>query len=174
MAPPDEVVSDLSTYTGTWTLDPARTTIEFHTKAVWVLPVTGTARALEGSGTVAPDGTLTGSLVVDAASIDTKNTKRDAHLRTADFFDVANHPALTFAVTSGRVTAPGEVELRGDLIIHGQSRPFTVPGRLASTGTDATVTTEVHIDRSEFGLHWTKLGAGLHNRVVVSAHFDKA
>ena len=173
MTTPNEVASDLSTLTGTWTLDPARTSIEFHTKAVWLLPVVGTAKAIEGSGAVAPDGTLSGTLVVDAASIDTKNKKRDAHLRTEDFFEVVKYPTITFTAASGRLTAPGRVELVGDLTVHGRSTPLTLTGEVTAAGTAATVTTEVEIDRSQFGMTWTKLGAGLHNRIVVSAHFDK-
>jgi polyisoprenoid-binding protein YceI len=173
MTSPNEVASDLSSFTGTWTLDPARTSIEFHTKAMWFLTVVGTAKATEGSGAVASDGTISGTLVVDAGSIDTKNKKRDTHLRTEDFFEVVKYPTVTFTVASGRLTAPGRVELVGDLTLHGQSRSLTLTGQVEVVGTSATVTTEVEIDRSQFGLTWTKMGAGLHNRVVISARFDK-
>ena len=73
-----QAISDL---TGTWTLDPRRAEIQFHTKAMWVLPVSGTLRVTEGSGVVGGDGRVTGCLVVDANSIDTKNKRRDEHLR---------------------------------------------------------------------------------------------
>jgi polyisoprenoid-binding protein YceI len=66
-------ISDL---TGTWALDPRRTTIQFQTKAMWVLNVNGTLRATEGSGAVDGNGQVTGRLVVDANSIDTKNKRR--------------------------------------------------------------------------------------------------
>jgi polyisoprenoid-binding protein YceI len=174
MTPPDEVASDLSAFAGTWTLDPARTTIEFHTKAMWVLPVTGTAKALEGRGVVAPDGTVSGTLVIDAASIDTKNKKRDAHLRTDDFFAVDNHPTIVFTLGTGHLTGAGTLELVGDLTVHGRARPLTLTAGVTAEDRAATVTTEVEIDRSEFGLTWSKMGAGLHNRVVITAHFDRS
>jgi polyisoprenoid-binding protein YceI len=88
-------------FVGKWMLDPDRTSIVFHTKAMWVFPAKGTARAIEGVGTMGTDGGLSGSLVVDAASIDTKNRKRDAHLRTADFFEVETFPTINFEATSG-------------------------------------------------------------------------
>jgi polyisoprenoid-binding protein YceI len=66
-------ISDL---TGTWALDPRRTTIQFQTKAMWVLNVNGTLRGTEGSGAVDGNGQVTGRLVVDANSIDTKNKRR--------------------------------------------------------------------------------------------------
>ena len=84
-------------------LDPDRTSIVFHTKAFWVFPVKGTAKAIEGAGTVGADGSISGTLVIDAASIDTKLKRRDAHLRTADFFEVERFPAITFEATSGRL-----------------------------------------------------------------------
>src|SRR5262249_23655731 len=68
---------DMSDLTGTWALDPRRTTVEFQTKHTWALNVSGTLRATEGSGIV-DDGQVTGRLVVDAGSIDTKNKVRDA------------------------------------------------------------------------------------------------
>ena len=95
-SPPPQAISDL---TGTWTLDPNRSTIEFRTKAMWILTVNGTLRVTEGSGTVDGDGRVTGRLVVDANSIDTKNKRRDEHLRTADFFEVQNYPIMVFDVT---------------------------------------------------------------------------
>ena len=67
---------DLRDFAGQWVLDPDRTSIAFHTKAMWVLPVKGRATAIEGVGTVDPDGGLSGTLVVDAASLDTRNEAR--------------------------------------------------------------------------------------------------
>jgi polyisoprenoid-binding protein YceI len=169
----NESSADLQEFAGKWVLDPDRTSIAFHTKAMWVFPAKGTAKATEGVGTVGPDGGLSGTLVVDAASIDTKNKKRDAHLRTADFFEVETFPAITFEVTSGRLVEPGKLELTGTLTVHGQTRPLSVLADL-NVATDAvTISTEVAIDRSEWGLSLTPFGAGLKNRVVISALFRR-
>lgn len=64
---------DLGDFVGEWVLDPDRTSIVIHTKAMWVFPAKGTAKAIDGVGTVGTDGGLSGTLVIDAASIDTKN-----------------------------------------------------------------------------------------------------
>jgi polyisoprenoid-binding protein YceI len=172
VTPPSQ--TDLSAFAGSWTLDPARTSIEFHTKAMWVLPAKGTARAIEGGGTVRTDGGFDGTLVIDAASIDTGNKKRDEHLRTADFFEVEKYPTITFTATGGSLGSAGTVEVTGNLTIHGETKPLTMTAKVSSAGDSATVATEVDIDRGEWGLTWAKMGAGLKNRVVISAHFDRA
>jgi polyisoprenoid-binding protein YceI len=164
----------LSQLSGSWILDPERTSIKLHTKAMWLLKVEGTAKALEGGGSVAPDGKVTGTLVIDAASIDTKTPKRDEHLRTADFFETEKYPTITFAASSGRLTGSGDVELTGSLTIHGQTKPMTLLTQVTPQDDSVTVSTEVHLDRSDWGLTWAKMGAKLATRVVVSAHFKKA
>lgn len=155
--------------TGSWIVDPGTTSISFHTKAMWVLKVTGTVRAIEGAGTVGADGSVQGTLVFDAASIDTKNRKRDTHLRTADFFDVATYPTITFTATGGRPAGPDRFHVDGTLTIHGVTKPISAVTAVAVSGDSATATTEFDIDRSEWGIDWAKMGAGLANHVVVSA-----
>ncbi len=155
--------------TGSWTVDPEKSSITFTTRAMWVVKVTGTLRATEGTGTVDTDGNVRGTLVFDAATVDTKNTKRDAHLRTADFFDVANHPVITFTVTGGHPAGPGQIQIEGTLAMHGITRDITALTTVVVDGDSATATTELDIDRSEWGLGWAKMGAGLANHVVVRA-----
>jgi polyisoprenoid-binding protein YceI len=122
---------------------------------------------------VDPDGGLSGTLVIDAASIDTKNKKRDAHLRTADFFEVERFPTITFEVTSGRLAGSGKLELTGTLTVHGQTRPLSLVADLSVAADSVTVSTEVAIDRSEWGLSLTPFGAGLKNNVMINARFRK-
>ena len=70
---------------GHYTLDPARSTVRFQRKTFWGLTtVNGVFGSLQGSGTLAPAGTADGGLVIDVASIDSKHTKRDTHLRSKD------------------------------------------------------------------------------------------
>jgi polyisoprenoid-binding protein YceI len=161
-------------YAGTWNLDVAQTSIEFHTKAMWILNVKGTAKALSGTGTVGADGSVQGTLVIDATSIDTKNKKRDAHLQTDDFFDTAKYPTIDFAATSGRLLESGQGEVSGLLTIRGQTRPVVVVGDLEHDDTSATLRAQLDdLDRKEWGLLWAKMGAGTHNRIVVKARFTK-
>ena len=174
MTSPSQNSVDLGDFVGKWVLDPDRTTIAIHTKAMWVFPAKGTAKAIEGVGTVDTDGGLSGTLVIDAASIDTKNKKRDAHLRTADFFEVEKYPTIIFVATSGRLADSGKLELGGTLTVHGLTRPLAVTADFSVAADVATVSTEVAIDRSEWGLSLTPFGAGLKNRIMVSAYFKKA
>jgi len=173
MTSPDPNPPDLSDFTGTWKLDPAATSVEFHTKAVWVLPVKGTFQAKEGEGTVTHDGDITGTLVLDAASVDTKIKKRDTHLRTADFFDVETFPTITYEVTGGRPTGPGAVELDGTLTVHGTPAPLTVAATVAADGDSVTISATAEVDRSAWGLTLTPMGAGLHNRILIDARYTR-
>ena len=173
MTSPSQSASDLSAFAGTWVLDTDGTSIEFHTKALWVFPAKGTFRASGGTGTVASDGGISGTLVIDAASVDTKNKRRDTHLRTADFFDVESFPTITFEATGGRLTGPGTLGLDGTLTVHGETRPLAVSADLVVATDAVTVSAEVDVDRSAWGLTRTPFGAGLHNKAVISARFHK-
>jgi polyisoprenoid-binding protein YceI len=174
MTSPSQKSFDVSDFTGDWELDRDQTSIEFHTKALWVIPAKGTFRALEGAGTVAPDGGIRGTLSIDAASVDTKNKKRDAHLRTADFFEVEAFPAITYEVTSGHVAGDGTIDLDGILTVHGESRPLAVSANLSVAPDSVTLSATIDVDRSTWGLTLTPFGAGLKNTVVISAQFRKA
>jgi polyisoprenoid-binding protein YceI len=149
MTSPNEAVADLSPFTGSWSLDPRHTSIVFITKALWVLTVRGAFTALEGSGTVGADGSVSGSIVVDA------------------------HPTITFSLTDAHPKGAGTVELTGTLTIRGTSRPITLIAEVSATDGSATVSSEFDIDRSEWGLKWAKMGAGLQNHVVINARFTK-
>jgi polyisoprenoid-binding protein YceI len=165
----------LTTATGTWVLDPVATTIALRTKAMWVLGVKATLRAQSGTGAVTPDGTVSGSLIIDASSIDTGNARRDKHLLTKDFFEVETYPTFTYTVTSAVPAADGTVAVTGSLTVHGKTRPLDLVATVVPSGTDrVTITAETDVDRSQWGLDWTKLGANLHNHLVVNAVFTKA
>lgn len=146
--------------TGVWQLDAAASTVALRHKTMWgLVTVKGTFGAVGGQGEVQPDGSATGTLTLDAATLDTKNKKRDEHLRSGDFFDTANHPEITFAVRSAKAGAGDTVEVSGQLTVRGISRPQTLTARLAGADADAlTLDTEFTVDRGEFGLGWNQLG----------------
>ena len=168
-------VTNLATLTGSWILDPNRTVIRFQTSIMRVIGVNGTFRALESQASVAADGALNGSAVVDAASIDTKIAKRDTHLRGPDFFEVEKYPRMTFTATNGHLTSPGQVELIGDLEIHGQTRPLTLRADVSSTGDSLKFSSEVDIDRRDWGMSYAaQLRSSRKIHVDITAYFNRA
>jgi polyisoprenoid-binding protein YceI len=165
----------LAASVGTWTVDPSASTVELHTKAIWgLVKVTATFRVIEGSAVVAADGTVTGTLVVDAASVDSHQAKRDEHLRGKDFFEVETYPVFTYDATGASVAVDGAITISGTMTIHGQTLPLTLAATAAPAGSDrVTVTAVADIDRSKWGLTWTKMGARVDNHVIVTAVFAK-
>src|SRR5580658_4363665 len=92
---------------GNWTLDSARSSATLRSKSMWgFVPVKGTFTSIEGSGTISATGDATGSIAVAADSLDTKNKKRDVHLRSGDFFLSEKFPKITFGVE--KVVPDGE------------------------------------------------------------------
>lgn len=146
--------------TGVWQLDATASTVALRHKTMWnLVTVKGAFGGVGGRGEVSADGTATGTVTLDAASLDTGHKKRDEHLRSADFFDVANHPEITFAVREAQLGSGGTVEVSGQLTVRGVSRPQSVTARLLDAGADAlTLETEFTVDRAEFGLGWNQLG----------------
>jgi len=165
----------LSTAVGTWTLDPSATTIELHTKAMWGLAkVTGHFTAAEGSATVGSDSSVSGTLVIDAASVNTGTAKRDEHLRTKDFFEVDTYPTFVYAVSAVKPAADDTLAVSGTFTVHGQTRPLElIATATLSEPNRATVTASAEIDRTQWGLTWTKMGARVINHVIVTAVFAK-
>jgi polyisoprenoid-binding protein YceI len=168
-------VAWLSEAAGTWALDPSATKIELRTKAMWVLPVKVTFRAAGGGGTVSEDGGVNGSLSIDASSVDTGNKKRDDHLRSADFFETENHAQFVYTATGVSPAGPDQIKVNGTLTVRGQTRPLDVLATVSqSSSNSATLNAEFELDRSQWGVTWSKMGARLINQVKVSARFTKA
>jgi polyisoprenoid-binding protein YceI len=86
--------------------------------------VIGVFREVSGNGTVSPEGAVSGTVTVAAVSIDTRNTRRGAHLRSADFFDSGDHPDITFTADGIRPSGRG-VTVSGVLTVRGRTRPLS-------------------------------------------------
>jgi polyisoprenoid-binding protein YceI len=152
----------LAELTGTWTLDPAHTRIGFVARHAMVTKVRGAFNEFEGSAVV--DGAdLTRSsatVTIAAASIDTRNDQRDAHLRSNDFLGMEEHPAITFVATAVTPTGPSGFDLTGDLTIKGVTNAVTVPFEFEGAATDpfgnlrAGFEGSVTINRKDFGITW--------------------
>lgn len=165
--------------TSTWEIDTAHTNAQFAVKHLMVSTVRGTMGPVTGTVTI-DDADLTkstASATVDATGVDTRNEKRDEHLRAADFFDVAKYPTMTFTSTKVEKVADGKFKVTGDLTLRGVTKPVVldVEGSptpmidpFGKTRIGGVATTR--INRKDFGLNWSKSldGGGL----VVSDEVD--
>jgi polyisoprenoid-binding protein YceI len=160
---------------GNWTLDPARSTVALKSKSIWgLVPVKGTFTKVEGAGTVSPTGDVVGQITVAAASVDTKNPRRDKHLRSKDFFLAEEHPSITFAVAKLTPAADG-VTVEGTLTVRGRTNPVTFTAAAAPvTGGAVALDATVEVDRSQYGLTWNPLGmSSVHNTITIHAVFTR-
>jgi len=151
------------TTAATWNIDPVHSVAEFKVKHMMISNVKGQFTAV--TGVVALDeADVTKSRVeasIEAASVNTRDSQRDTHLKSADFFDVEKFPRLSFSST--RITRAGEDELAvtGDLTVHGLTREvaFAVEGPTphakdpwGNTRVGLSATTK--ISRKDYGLTW--------------------
>jgi polyisoprenoid-binding protein YceI len=144
---------------GHWVLDPGQSSIQLKSHVLGgLIRVTGVFSEVSGNGTVAPDGQVSGTLTVAAASIDTKNPKRDTHLRSADFFDTGNTPDIIFTATGIRPSGQG-ADVTGTLTVRDQTQPLSFPAGVAvQRDGDVWLDAVLHINRTDFGLTWNFLG----------------
>jgi polyisoprenoid-binding protein YceI len=149
----------------TWTIDPVHSSVEFAVRHLMITTVKG--RFTDVTGTVVLDETdprnASAEITVGVASIDTREAQRDAHLRSADFFDAGTFPTLTFRSRKVADIARDGFTLVGDLTIHGVTREValdvTTEGRSKDPwgGERAGYSATAKIKRSEFGLTWNQL-----------------
>ena len=159
---------------GTWAIDPVHSEVSFTVRHMMVSKVRGRFDTFEGTIVTAEDplaSTVTAS--VDLDSINTNQEQRDAHIRSADFFEVEKHTHMTFASTGIRVDG-GDFMLDGDLTLKGITRPVTFKLDINGFGPDAYGGTRVgfsattEINRSEFGVNFNGPIPGVPGGVAVS------
>lgn len=148
----------------TWKLDPVHTNVEFAVKHLMITTVKG--RFTGVSGTVRTDDSDPAKgdvdITIDAATIDTREPQRDAHLKSADFLEVDTFPTMTFRSTRVTDVDGNEFKLAGDLTIHGVTKAVvldvTSEGRTKDPwgGERAGFTATTRIKRSDFGLQWNQ------------------
>lgn len=147
----------------TWKMDPAHSAAEFKVKHMMISNVKGRLSGLSGTLTEhLTDKTLSAvEASIDVATLTTGDAQRDAHLKSADFFEVEKYPTMTFKST--KVVQKGEEEyvVTGDLTIRGVTKPvtFTVEGPSAPTkdpwgNTRIGLSATTKINRKDFGLNW--------------------
>ncbi len=144
-----------------YALDPAHTSVEFIVRHLMITKVRGRFTAFDGQIELAPGNDLPTSITatIDAGSIDTREEQRDAHLRSADFFEVEKFPHLTFESTRIHGT-PADLTIDGKLTIRGVTRDVKLTGSFEGRAADPWGGVRVGyaayatINRKDFGLAW--------------------
>src|ERR1700716_357569 len=149
--------------TTTWNIDPVHSVAEFKVKHMMISNVKGQFAIVTGILSL-DEGDVTRSRVeasLDAASVNTRDAQRDAHLKSADFFDVEKFPTLSFKSTGIRQVRDGELAAEGDLTIRGVTRKVvfsvegpTPPAKDPWGNTRVAVSATTKINRKDFGLTW--------------------
>ncbi|MGO8872568.1 MAG: YceI family protein [Acidimicrobiales bacterium] len=144
---------------GTYAIDPAHTELGFAVRHMAVSKVRGRFSEFEGTLELAEDpADSKATVTIDAASVDTRDENRDAHLRTNDFFDAGNNPTWTFASTGITTVGPTDFKLTGDLTIRGVTKPVTLDVSLEGVVKDpygnhrVGFSATTSIDREDFGV----------------------
>jgi polyisoprenoid-binding protein YceI len=149
----------------TWDLDPVHSSVEFSVRHLMVTTVKGHFQKVTGVVELDEKDAAKSKVEVsiDTASIDTREAKRDAHLKSPDFFDAAKYPAVTFKSTKIEKAGKGKFKVTGDLSMHGVTKPVVllVEGPSASIKdpygrTVRGVMATGKLDRKDWGMAWNK------------------
>ncbi len=146
-----------------WNIDPAHSSAEFKVKHMMISNVKGKFAGISGQ-LVLDESDSTRSTIeaeIPVATVNTQDDQRDAHLKSADFFDAEKFPTFKFKSLSVRITGPGEHEVVGELTIHGVTKVVTfavegpsLPGKDPWGNTRIGLSATTKINRKEFGLGW--------------------
>jgi polyisoprenoid-binding protein YceI len=175
--------------TTTWKLDPAHSSAEFRVKHMMISNVKGRFTGLSGTLTEhATDKTLsTIEASIDVSTISTGDAQRDAHLKSADFFDAEKYPTMTFKSSKVQPNGDGGYNVTGDLSMHGQTRQQTfvvegptAPGKDPWGNTRIGLSATTKINRKDYGLNWNAaletggILVGDDVNITIEAQFIKA
>lgn len=149
----------------TYHADPAHSSVRFKVRHLGFSKVTGRFGAFDATVRLDPGDltTLEAEATIDAASISTGDEKRDAHLRSEDFFEVETYPELTFRSTGVRNVRGDDFELEGELTMHGVTKPVVLAGTFLGTARDpwggerVGFEAQTTINRKDFGLNWNSV-----------------
>ncbi|HEY5840358.1 MAG TPA: YceI family protein [Mycobacterium sp.] len=142
---------------GTWAIDPVHSSISFSVRHLVVSKVRGSFGTFSGAITVADDGTPSVAAEIDVASVGTGNEQRDAHLRSADFFDVETYPTAAFRSTGVQANGDDYV-LDGEFTLKGITKPISLTLEFNGTnpgmghGEVAGFEASVVVNRKDFGI----------------------
>jgi polyisoprenoid-binding protein YceI len=147
-------VGDLAT--GSWRLDPSHSSVEFHVRHFYgLITVKGHFERYQGVLALASEPAV--ELTIDADSLQTRNAKRDKHLRSADFFDVEHDPQVRF-VSESAVLENGRLKVRGQLHAAGKQVPLELDATLSDSDGEIEIEAVTHADHRALGMTWSPLG----------------
>jgi len=146
-----------------WIIDPTHSEVAFKVKHLVISTVTGYFRKFEGAAESASEdfNGASGTFSVDVNTIDTNQSDRDQHLKSADFFDTASFPSIAFA--GKLVNQGGEYQLQGDFTLKGITQQVTLDVTYGGTVADpygqtkAGFEIEGKLNRKDFGLTWSAI-----------------
>jgi polyisoprenoid-binding protein YceI len=162
---------------GGWDLVPARSTVAFKNRTMWgLMTVKGNFCQVRGSGQVTDTGAVSGRLDITAASLDTGIGKRDEHLRSADFFDVAKFSEISVIVTAANPADGDNLDLRATITIKGSSYPLPLHATVAVLDDGAVrVTAQTSVNRGQLGVSGNLFGmVGGTTNLSADAVFQRA
>ena len=146
----------------TWEIDPAHSEATFSVKHMMFATVRGHFNVLSGHLHIDeehPENSWVDAQV-DAASVDTRDGRRDGHLRSPDFFDVQNYPTLTFKSTKVEKAGDHEYRVLGDLTMHGVTKPVVFKAEYHGQGKNpygllvSGLSAKTKVNRKDWGLNW--------------------
>ena len=145
-----------------WILEPTHSELQFKVRHLMISNVTGHFTKFDGSVETEGDDISTAKIdfTVDVDSISTNNAQRDGHLKSPDFFDTANHPAISFTSSELKKENDEEYKLHGNLTMHGVTKPVSLDVEFGGIGKDpwgntrAGFTVNGKINRTDFGLNY--------------------
>ena len=170
--------------TTNWALDPIHSELQFKVRHMMISNVSGDFRKIDASVETEDDDFTTAkiSFTADVDSLSTNNEQRDGHLKSADFFDAANHPQMKFESTGMTKVSGAEYMLNGNLTMRGTTLPVSLKVEYGGTTKDpygmtrAGFTVEGKVNRKDFGLNWSALteagGVVVADEVKILAHVE--
>ncbi|TQS75751.1 YceI family protein [Ornithinibacillus gellani] len=169
-----------------WTVDAGHSMLEFSVKHMMISRVKGVFNDFEANILADPQDLTDAEIefTVDLGSIDTRKKDRDDHLRSADFFDVENHPQMNFKATDIQKTSENEYDVTGDMTIRGTTKPVTFNMTFEGQHKDpwgnevAGFSGHGKLNRKEFGLTWNAtletggvlVGEDININIEIEAH----
>jgi len=157
-----ENLTPTQSVTGTYAIDPAHSRIGFVARHAMVTKVRGSFNDFEGEGyfdAASPERSHL-EVTIKAASIDTRNPDRDAHLKSNDFFDMDNYPVISFVSTSVEAAGEGRYRVNGDLSIKGVTKPVSFDLEFTGSAVDPFGNHRIGLEggttvnRRDWGVNW--------------------